>query len=306
MNTAEQVAEKISEWKKTKTKEEVVTLAAKACLGWSYVWGGYGQICNPSNRKAYAERTSCPSAESAVIISKCQVLRKSAIGCSGCQWHPGDTTRFFDCRGFTGWLLQQIGFSLKGAGATSQWNTASNWSSKGEISTIPKDKVCCVFWRDKTDPSKMNHTGMHIGSGVIVHCSGEVKYGSTDEKGWTHWAVPVCFNGDAPVWRPTIRRGSTGDDVKYCQELLLGLGYDLGSYGADGKFGAKTQAAVKDFQASKNLNPDGVVGPLTWEALENTTPTAEFYTVTIPHLPKSQAKNLCDTYAGAKMKKEGG
>ena len=35
----------------------------------------------------------------------------------------------------------------------------------------------------------------------------------------------------------------------------------------DGNFGPKTQDAVKSFQQGSNLTPDGVVGPLTWNAL---------------------------------------
>jgi putative chitinase len=53
-----------------------------------------------------------------------------------------------------------------------------------------------------------------------------------------------------------LRVGSTGDDVKKLQELL---GVDV-----IGKFGPKTEAAVKGWQAANGLTPDGVVGPNTW------------------------------------------
>lgn len=38
----------------------------------------------------------------------------------------------------------------------------------------------------------------------------------------------------------------------------------------DGKFGPGTQQAVAAFQSVAGLEPDGVVGPLTWQALYNT------------------------------------
>jgi putative chitinase len=53
-----------------------------------------------------------------------------------------------------------------------------------------------------------------------------------------------------------LRVGSTGDDVKKLQELL---GVDV-----IGKFGPKTEAAVKGWQSANGLTPDGVVGPNTW------------------------------------------
>ena len=61
-----------------------------------------------------------------------------------------------------------------------------------------------------------------------------------------------------------IRYGSSGDDVTNLQKLLNQSGYNLD---VDGKFGPKTQAAVKDYQQKNNLSVDGIVGDQTWGAL---------------------------------------
>jgi peptidoglycan hydrolase-like protein with peptidoglycan-binding domain len=65
---------------------------------------------------------------------------------------------------------------------------------------------------------------------------------------------------------PTIRTGATGNDVRRLQRVLVmikALNFDE----IDGVFGAKTDAAVRDFQAGNGLTADGIVGPNTWNAL---------------------------------------
>jgi peptidoglycan hydrolase-like protein with peptidoglycan-binding domain len=53
--------------------------------------------------------------------------------------------------------------------------------------------------------------------------------------------------------------------TKDIQAALKNAGFDPGSF--DGKMGPRTRQAVKDFQKSKGLVPDGAVGPKTWASL---------------------------------------
>jgi peptidoglycan hydrolase-like protein with peptidoglycan-binding domain len=53
--------------------------------------------------------------------------------------------------------------------------------------------------------------------------------------------------------------------TKEIQTALKNAGFDPGSF--DGKMGPRTRQAIKDFQKSKGLVPDGVVGPKTWASL---------------------------------------
>ena len=53
--------------------------------------------------------------------------------------------------------------------------------------------------------------------------------------------------------------------TKEIQLALKNAGFDPGLL--DGKMGSMTRQAIKDFQKSKGLVPDGVVGPKTWNLL---------------------------------------
>lgn len=65
-----------------------------------------------------------------------------------------------------------------------------------------------------------------------------------------------------------ISLNDTGATVKKIQEMLQSLGYSIT---ADGIFGLKTYAAVRDFQAKNKLTADGIVGPKTLVVLEKAT-----------------------------------
>jgi chitosanase len=60
--------------------------------------------------------------------------------------------------------------------------------------------------------------------------------------------------------RPFMR----GDDVRTLQVALRNHGF---SGDTDGTFGPMTDVLVKQFQKKRNLPVDGVVGPMTWEEL---------------------------------------
>lgn len=65
---------------------------------------------------------------------------------------------------------------------------------------------------------------------------------------------------------PTLAIGSTGTDVRRLQILLVMIKL-LDYLQIDGDFGPNTQTAVKSFQQGSNLVADGIVGPITWNAL---------------------------------------
>ena len=308
MNSAAEVNRLVAGWMgQGLTKAEIIARCAEAEVGWPYVWGATGQKCTPAQRRTYAARKSCPAEEAAITLKKCQVCNGSAEGCGGCKWYPEDErTLIDDCQGFVKQVSSRVGIHYKGGGATSMWNDNSNWAEKGEIKDLP-EKVCCIFWKNG---KKMSHVGFYITGGMMINCSGEVKKEKLSKKA-THWAIPVgLYDGGGPM-KPTIKRGSTGPYVVECQTDLIRLGYDVGPAGADGKFGAKTEAAVKAFQKDHGLKADGIVGPATWTALDEAVgpapdPGEVLYTVTIPGLKLADAEAMAAQYPGAVITKEDG
>jgi peptidoglycan hydrolase-like protein with peptidoglycan-binding domain len=73
---------------------------------------------------------------------------------------------------------------------------------------------------------------------------------------------------------PTLSSGSTGPNVQRLQRILVMI-KNLDYTNITGNFGPLTANAVKEFQSSAGLTADGVVGPLTWQALpaDPDTPT---------------------------------
>lgn len=79
----------------------------------------------------------------------------------------------------------------------------------------------------------------------------------------------VCLLGLNPAsLRPTLRKGQPhGGYLKELQESLVALGY-LKPAQCRGDFGPELAAAVKEFQADKWLEADGIVGPKTWGEID--------------------------------------
>lgn len=72
----------------------------------------------------------------------------------------------------------------------------------------------------------------------------------------------MCFVSTADA--SAFRYGDQGDEIAQLQTALSNLGYDVA---IDGDFGVSTDSAIKDFQRSRGLTADGLVGSATYRAL---------------------------------------
>ena len=161
----------------------------------------------------------------------------------------------------------------------------SHCDKTGPISTIP-DVPGLVVWSS-------GHIGVYIGNGWVIEARG-FNYGvvktKVKDRPWAKWGklkskYLTYVDGSGKAEQPTqptqpaqpadpaglgsrvLKKGSKGADVKALQGLLIAQGYSCGSYGADGDFGAATDAAVRKYQKDKRLTVDGEAGPKTIGAL---------------------------------------
>jgi len=258
---------------------------ARDAAGAPYVYGGTGRPCTPHYRR---ERMAQYPAQASAIKRACPVLSGKAAGCGGCRYAG---RACYDC-------AQLVRFALKAAelrlpsGATSQWRAGGVWAWQGPISPLAANFPCVLFREEEPGgrARAMAHTGISLGNGWAVdarsHKLGVIHTRLTAYP-WTHMAFPLGFPlpgrlgaaapeplapprpGPPAVKMPLrpLRQGARGEEVLLLQRRLLMLGYHLPVYGADGKYGLETAAALRAFQHTAGLPPTGRADTATLERL---------------------------------------
>lgn len=214
---------------------------------WGYIWGTSGQVWTQASQdRATRDMT--------VRYGQKWVGRKVA-----------------DCSGLFVWAYKQLGASIY-HGSNTVWNKYTT-DVRGEVSALTAIRPGTAVFQRREDGNR-HHIGLYVGGGKCIEAKGTT-YGvvESDLSSWAEYGElkDVDYTGAAaepykPV-RRTLRRGSNGADVVCLQQLLNASWPDIGLE-ADGIFGTDTLYAVKSFQEAHGLTVDGVVGPLTWAALE--------------------------------------
>ena len=137
---------------------------------------------------------------------------------------------------------------------------------------------CLYFKGNKSHPMSVGHVEMYIGDGKVAgHGSGtgpkirSMKDYCNSRTGSSRYfmAIRWILDDDSDGGRPTLKKGSYGAFVTELQNMLLQLGFNLGSYGVDGDFGEDTEAAVLAFQANNKLQETGIVDADDWAKLDD-------------------------------------
>lgn len=202
----------------------------------------------------------------------------------------------YDCSSLVINAFEQAGVKVKEAGATFTGNMKNAFVACG-FEAIPYQKGMTlkrgdVLLYDKLNASTGKHNGhtlLYLGDGNIVQASinekGTATGGKTGDqtgreiatgkfyeysKGWDY---VLRYEGDNTDKEETkviitmteLKEGSKGPEVKTLQVLLYSKGFNCGT--ADGVFGPKTDAALRNFQKARGLKVDGVCGKCSWTSI---------------------------------------
>jgi peptidoglycan hydrolase-like protein with peptidoglycan-binding domain len=127
----------------------------------------------------------------------------------------------------------------------------------GQVDECPSGDVC-----EGVDVFHVTENGwVHDGYFSILCPESLAESGMTV---YTAMAFNPALCGEDPQPTRNIPPDSTGERVTQLQIALVALGYDLQ---VDGRYGPRTQAAVRDFQQRNSLEIDGIAGPRTQASL---------------------------------------
>lgn len=140
--------------------------------------------------------------------------------------------------------------------------------TRGEMAVMPDVPGILVFMN--------HHVGVYIGGGEVVEARSR-RYGviktKLTKRPWKNWGYCPYVSYETPVQKtvdmdvPVLKKGAKGKNVQAMQILLLGYGFAMDDYGADGSFGGVTERALKAYQTANGLEADGSCGRKTWEKL---------------------------------------
>ena len=198
------------------------------------------------------------------------------------RWGPD-----YDCSSLVISAYEQAGVPVKEAGATYTANMRRAFEQCGFKSI--KYGSGTVLMKGDVLLNEKHHAAMYIGNGQIVQASiaetGKI-YGKEGDQttkeievrnvyryGWGYVLRYEEKESEGKIVNVELKQiqfGAKCVEVGTLQTLLNALGFK-GKNGriltTDHEFGQNVDHAVRLFQKSVNLTPDGIVGPNTWDRL---------------------------------------
>lgn len=223
---------------------------AKAQLGRPYWYGTFGQAASKAlydqKKNQYPRQYEWEYDDATAKVHDCVGLIKGYLWGDG----PEDTDPVYD--------------PAQDKSANAMYTACK---TKGEMAVMPDVPGILVFLP--------GHVGVYIGDGEVIEARSR-RYGvyktKLADRPWKTWGYCpyVTYETEQKmldIKLPVLKKGAKGESVKAMQILLIGYGFSMEGYGPDGSFGGATQRALKAFQTSNALEPDGSCGRKTWEKL---------------------------------------
>ena len=269
----------------------VAALGDALARGDGYIMGAYGQ--NPRTGYLDLNETECKAAWKPTGYYYSQYT-DPAQRAQALKWRE-QCVRVWDCNGLAEGIYQlHTGANIN---SKARYNYA-DWcplKGAGMIPAAYRVPGAAVFWGKSA--GSIEHvaylyepveSGNPAGDWYLIEARG-VAYGVVKTRlyerkpGFWGWMTkyfdyddsnPSVSCADSSPFRGAegvLQRGDKGTAVKAMQAVLIALGYDLGEWGADGDFGAATEAAVKTFQRDHGLPQTGIFGPTAQATVDRLT-----------------------------------
>lgn len=223
-----------------------------------------------------------------------------------------------DCSGLFAWAYSKLGGSIA-HGSNSIYDRYCG--EKGKLTDEKRKSILPGTAVLTGDAKQHGHIGLYVGNGKVIEASGTqagVCVSNITANKWTYYGylkdvsyssenapISPSVPSDDKILYPTLKRGNKGEKVAILQQLLIDRGYKLPRYGADGDFGAETEAAVKQFQKDHGLKVDGIAGEKTWASLMGEAPAPVVkYTVVLKGITESQLDQLKKQFTDISYTKE--
>ena len=145
------------------------------------------------------------------------------------------------------------------------------WTATDKVCRLYEQPYYCNvdtrFRYAKELEEEIQDTGKDTGDGFLCSPQNTENCSPVSDASAPNFSLNIEHLTLAPAnWPPRmIDKSMSGADVAVLQAILTARGYYTGPL--DGLFGDALDAAVRKFQSEHDLDPDGVVGPITWREL---------------------------------------
>ena len=137
--------------------------------------------------------------------------------------------------------------------STTSFHTQSAWLREARLRSAQSQSLISQIGKLRGNRHLQNVLGLGRRFAIVQR---------QDEEG-----IPTAPPLAGTSLHPTIRYGSRSPAVEELQQKLNQAGATP-ALAVDGIFGPLTRAAVVAFQRAQGLEPDGIVGPLTWGRMD--------------------------------------